>query len=79
MIWHIYLTGITILVVAIIVNGLAQVAGVTTWYGFISSIQTQGFIQATRNESILSIGFLFVLYPGILGMTGYFLVRFFLK
>jgi hypothetical protein len=73
--WHVFVIGVAILVVAIVVNGLAIAAGVSTWYGFLEAVQAQGLLQAIRRERPFSLLFLLLLYPFILGLTGYGLAR----
>jgi hypothetical protein len=75
LIWQVPLIGAGILVVAIIANGLATAVGLTTWYGFIAAIQDEGIPAAFRSAGAPSLLFLFVLYPSILGLTGYWLTR----
>jgi hypothetical protein len=70
-----YLTGLAILVVAILVNGIAQALGVTTWYRFIEILMVQGIWEAITSQGIGSLVFLFMLYPLILGLTGFWIAR----
>lgn len=78
MIWQVFVVGLGILFVAIIANMLANVLGLTTWYAFIENIGKLGLWEALSKEKIFSLLFMFVLYPLILGATGYYLARFFL-
>jgi hypothetical protein len=75
LIWQAFVIGVAILVVAILVNALATAAGISTWYGFLGDIREEGPLTAIRNEGILSLLFLFLLYPLVLGLTGYFVTR----
>jgi hypothetical protein len=75
LIWQAFVIGVAILVVAILVNVLATVGGVSTWYGFLADIRDHGLLAAIRNEGVLSLLFLFLLYPLLLGLTGYFVTR----
>jgi hypothetical protein len=75
LIWQAFVVGVAILGVAILVNALATLGGVTTWYGFLAGIREEGLLAAIRNEGILSLLFLFLLYPLVLGLTGYFVTR----
>jgi hypothetical protein len=75
LIWHAFLIGVAILGVAILVNALATLGGVTTWYGFLGDIREEGPLTAIRSEGIGSLLFLFLLYPLVLGLTGYFVTR----
>ena len=65
---RIYIIGITILLVAIIANGVAKYLGFLTWYDFIESFSE----QSSKNFSILNYLWLFIIYPLILGL-GYLL------
>jgi hypothetical protein len=67
--------GVAILVVAIVANGLATTAGVSTWYGFLGAIRDQGPWAAIREEKVTSLLFLFLAYHLILGLTGYVATR----
>ncbi len=75
LIWQVLLIGLGILVVAIIANGLATAAGLTTWYGFIAATQEEGLLAAIRNAGIPSLLFLVLLYPMILGLAGYWMTQ----
>ena len=79
LIWQIFITGIAILVVAIGVNSIAHIAGLATWYGFIDTINKNGLMNSLKTESVISLLFLFLLYPYILGLTGYYITKWFLK
>ena len=54
--------GWVILIVAIIVNFLVKLVGISTWYDLLINGQTPG---------ILSFIFLFIIYPGIFGAIIY--------
>ncbi|GEM_PF-1065636 len=79
LIWQIFITGIAILVVAIVVNSIAHIAGISTWYGFIDAINKNGLLNTLKTESVLSLLFLFLLYPYMLGLTGFYITKWFLK
>jgi hypothetical protein len=70
-IWRGYIIGIVILGVAIILNTLALKFGILTWYSFIGEIGKGGIIQAVKYAGVLSLFFLFILYPLVLGLCGY--------
>lgn len=67
MILKILLIGWIILIGAIILNGLAGVLGLTTWYTFLAKIAQQGWPSALRQTPIISHLFLFLIYPFLLG------------
>ncbi len=68
---HTFLTiaaaGYTILVGAIVLNILATALGIVTWYGFLESATAHGFFGAMRQAGIISVVYLFALYPLLLG------------
>lgn len=66
--WHAYIVGIAVLLVAIILNWLASLAGLATWYVFLTGLR-EGFWSALGEHPVLSLLFLFVLYPGLLGFS----------
>lgn len=75
MLWQMLLIGYVILLVAIILNALARVVSLSTWYDIFINIQTQGFIMAWKNEGFFSLLFLLLVYPFVLGAVGYFMTR----
>jgi hypothetical protein len=68
---RIYIIGISILIIAIIANGIVMKLGIKSWYDFIELLQTYGS-SAFRKLSILDYAWLFVAYPLILGF-GYWI------
>jgi len=75
MLWQMLLIGYVILLVAIILNALARVVSLSTWYDIFINIQTQGFLVAWKNEGFISLVFLLILYPFVLGAAGYIMTR----
>ena len=67
----IFMTGVFILVGAIIINSLAKTIGLTTWYDLLINLKNNG-IKELSNTNFLSLIFLFVIYPLVLGTIGYF-------
>ena len=65
---RIYIIGITVLLVAILANGVAKNFGILTWYDFIKSFSE----ESSKNFSILNYLWLFIIYPFLLGL-GYLL------
>jgi len=73
---NIFLIGFAILIVAIIINFIASALGIMTWYTFILSIGENGFM-ITIKKNALHLLFLIIIYPFILGATGYYLMKLF--
>ena len=57
---QIFIMGIVILLVAIIVNFLANALGILTWYSFFTTISKIGFIETIKTKALHFI-FLFML------------------
>ncbi len=66
---EIIVTGYSVLIVAIVLNLLTSFFGMITWYLFVEQIGSEGLRNAFINNSIVSIGFLFFVYPLLLGLT----------
>ena len=62
MILKIFIIGIAILVTAIVLNIIAKLLNVSTWYDF---------IQNKTINNPLEIIWLFVIYPFVLGLVAY--------
>lgn len=77
--FNIFLIGSFILITALIVNILAEIFGVSTWYTFTNKIKDKGFFGALKTENFFSLLFLFFIYPFILGATGYRATTFLMK
>ena len=75
---HVFAVGLAVLAGAIIINWLAGLLGISTWYTFLSSVSKNGLLKALVGNSIISNLFLFILYPLLLGMIGYFTTKIFL-
>lgn len=73
--WKSLILGFTILIVAIILNVLANLFGINTWYSFINSISVNGFFTAIKKEKFISLFFMFVLYPLFLGLSVYYSIK----
>lgn len=67
--------GIGILVVAIFLNLLANYFGWSTWYDYLTSIQSNGWNETHKNTDWWSLLFMYVLYPFLLGLTAYLLYK----
>ncbi len=64
-----FLAGWILLLVAILLNGLANKLGIDTWYPFLNEVSKSGFVKSLSKTSYLSKLFLFIIYPGLLGVT----------
>jgi hypothetical protein len=71
----IFITGWLILIVAILINIVEIKFGIYTWYSFIQEGQKIGFLKAFIQTSLLSKIFLFLVYPFLLGLVGYFFLK----
>ncbi|WP_282040685.1 DUF7672 family protein [Winogradskyella flava] len=67
----IYIVGITILLIAILANGLVIKLGVKSWYDFISLLSNDGSLGFNK-LSIIDYLWLFIGYPFVLGF-GYWI------
>jgi len=72
LILKIFITGFSILFVALIINILAGLLGISTWYDFLHLIREKGFLGAFKETSLISLIFLIFIYPFLLGLAGYF-------
>ena len=64
----IFVTGIAILVAALVLNYIATSIGLATWYDFVKASDRSGI-------SLLSYAWLFIIYPGCLGAAAVLVVR----
>lgn len=72
MILRVLLAGWVILLVAGSLNFFATRTGIVTWYPFLAKVKREGAMRAFGRLSVLSLVFLFLLYPGTLGFAVYF-------
>lgn len=63
--------GWLILLSAIILNWFAHKLGMSTWYGYLNSIQDSGLSNTHQNMSVFNLAFLYLIYPFLLGATAY--------
>ncbi len=63
---RIYIIGLSILVIAILANGIVIKLGITSWYDFINLLSKNGN-QAFTMISIIDYIWLFIAYPLVLG------------
>lgn len=69
MIVKVLIVGWVILILAILLNFLAGKLGITSWYPFLDNVSKNGIVFSFQKLSIISILFLFVAYPGLLGFS----------
>lgn len=74
----IFITGLIILIVAIILNILANFLHIETWYSFLMKIQELGFYK-TISDYWKHLFFLLFIYPLCLGLSAYCVIMFFKK
>ncbi len=65
------LAGTAILVVAILLNLLANLFGLATWYDLLNAVSQQGMVEALRRLRAVDFLFLILLYPFMLGLAAY--------
>jgi|APFre7841882724_1041349.scaffolds.fasta_scaffold345053_2 uncharacterized membrane protein YczE len=75
LLFKIYLVGLMILVVAIGLNILANLLGLSTWYSFLNQVSQQGLFIALKNMKATDFFFLILLYPFLLGATAYLMLN----
>ncbi len=63
-----YLTGIIILIAAILLNGIIARLGITGWYEFLTGLSEKGSTMVSRLR-IIDWLWLFVFYPLLLGLS----------
>lgn len=68
-------TGIGILFVAILLNLIANFFGWSTWYDYLTSMQADGWGKTHQNIDWWSLIFMYMVYPFLLGLTAYLLIR----
>lgn len=71
----IFIMGLVILIGAIIINLLAGVLGLNTWYDVLISVNEKG-IKELFNQGFVSSLYLYITYPLILGLLGYYSYNF---
>ncbi len=72
----IFLAGWVILLIAIFLNFLAVKLDISTWYPFTESISKNGFVKAFKEITLVSKLFLFIIYPFLLGLSGFMVLRY---
>lgn len=65
---RIYIIGLSILIVAILLNVLVQALGIMGWYEFLTKLQEQGR-KVFSAMNFLDYAWLFLLYPMLLGLA----------
>ena len=61
--------GWIILIFAILLNIIASFFKITTWYVYFEMIARRGFMDATFSLAWYELLFLYILYPGLLGLV----------
>lgn len=74
--FQIFITGWVILLIAIILNLLASYFGLETWYSFLGLAQESDFLK-TAKDNWRSLIFLVLIYPFLLGLTAYYVLKIF--
>jgi hypothetical protein len=67
----IFLAGLVVLIAAVVLNLLANVIGLPTWYSFLNQASEQGFYPAVHDLKAIEFLFLILLYPLLLGLAAY--------
>jgi hypothetical protein len=73
--FRIYLAGLAILVAAVGLNLLAAQIGLATWYSFLSLLPEAGLLPALSSLKPFDYFFLFLLYPGLLGLAAFLTLK----
>ena len=64
-----YIIGVAILLTAIVANSIAGYINLNSWYNFSNLIIEKGsFLKALKEQSLISILWLFFIYPLTLGI-----------
>jgi hypothetical protein len=71
----IYLAGLVVLVVAVLLNVAAGWLGLSTWYSFLLEASQKGLYPALQSLNAADYLFLFLFYPGLLGLAAYLIFR----
>ena len=66
-----YCIGISILLIAVLANGIVIKLGIKSWYNFLELMSTYGF-SAFKNISLIDYFWLFIGYPFVLAF-GYWI------
>ncbi len=70
-----YVIGVSILLIAILANIIADYINLTTWYKFLNIILEKGsFLKGLKEQTIFDFLWLFFIYPLILGL-GYLMAE----
>lgn len=67
--------GIGILIVAVLLNFVANYFGWSTWYDYLTSIQSNGWKSTHQHTDWWSLIFMYVCYPFLLGLTAYLVTK----
>lgn len=75
----IFLVGWIVLITAILLNIITMRLGITGWYQFFESVEKTGLIRAFNNLSPVPMLYMFIIYPFLLGVVGYFTFKALIK
>jgi hypothetical protein len=73
--FQIFITGWGVLSIAIILNLMASYFSLETWYSFLGLFRESDFLKIIK-DNWLSLLFLFLIYPFLLGLTAYYILKF---
>lgn len=73
--WKLFIVGWTVLIAAIIANGMAAILGLKSWYDLIALLNEHG-IKAFSFLSFFDFLWLLVVYPLLLGGAAVLIFRF---
>ncbi|MCF7910698.1 hypothetical protein K9L16_03435 [Candidatus Pacearchaeota archaeon] len=71
----ILVTGIAILIGAIFMNFLAKKFSIATWYEFLEDVKFDGFSRAIKFQRNISLVFMFIIYPLLLGLIAWLILE----
>ena len=61
---RIYIIGLSILTIALVINFISNQIGINNWYNFkTQSLKKKVFLKRSEKKKIISIIWLFILYP----------------
>jgi len=75
MLFKLFLAGWGIIITAIVFNAIALSLEIVTWYSFLEEINKMGFYKAFLELTIPSKLFLMVIYPLVLGLISFLILR----
>jgi hypothetical protein len=67
----IFLAGIVVLVVAVVLNLVASLLNLVTWYTFLNQVTELGLAASLKSLRAVDYLFLILIYPFLLGLAAY--------